>query len=89
MQSSGQKVSLTSLPSRDPIIKDFNESLSNSLDLINNEDKLCYILGDFNINPFNYKSDPLTGDFLNILYSSYFYPLIYKSTRVKKKNQQL
>ena len=27
-----------------------------------------------------YKSDTLTGDVLNILYSSYFLPLIHKST---------
>ena len=73
----------------DSIIKDFNESLSNSLDLINNEDKLCYILGDFNINLFNYKSGTLTGDFLNILYSSYFSPLIHKSTGVKENSATL
>lgn len=73
----------------DSIIKDRSESLSNSLDLINNEDKLCYIVGDFNINLFNYKSDTLTGDFLNILYSSYLFPLIHKSTRVKENSATL
>ena len=73
----------------DSIIKDFYESLSNSLDLINNEDKLCFILGDFNINLFNYKSATLTGDFLNILYFSYFSPLIHKSARVKENSATL
>lgn len=34
----------------DSVIKDFSDSLSSSLDLINKEGKLSYILGDFNIN---------------------------------------
>ena len=57
--------------------------------LINNEDKLCYIFGDFNINLFKNKLDSLTGDFLNILYSSYFFPLIHKSTQVKENSATL
>lgn len=73
----------------DSVIKDFNESLTSSLDLVNNEDTLCYILGDFSINLFTNKLDTLTGDFLNILYSSYFFPLIHKSTRVKENSAAL
>lgn len=65
------------------VIKDFNDSLSSSLDLINKEGKLCYILGDFNINLVKHKPDTLSGDFLIVLYSSYFFPpLIHKATRV-------
>jgi len=73
----------------DSTVKDFNESLSSSLDLINKEDKFCYILGDFNINLFKNNLDTLTADFLNILYSSYFFLLIYKSTRVKENSATL
>lgn len=73
----------------DSVIKDFNECLSNSLDLINKEEKICYILGDFYINLFKYKLDTLSGHFLNILYSSYFFPLIDKSTRVHENSTTL
>lgn len=73
----------------DSVVKYFNESLSSLLDLINKEDKLCYILGDFNINLFKSKLNTQTGDFLNILYSNYFFPLIHKSTRVKENSATL
>lgn len=71
------------------VIKDFNESLLCSLERVNNENKPCYILGDFNLNLLNYDTDTLTGDFLNVLYSSYFFPLIHKATRVKEKSATL
>ncbi len=73
----------------DSVIKNFNDSLSSSLDLINKDGKLCYILGDFNINLFKHKSETLSGDFLNVLYSSYFSPLIHKSTRVNGNSATL
>lgn len=75
--------------SPDSVVKDFNECLSSSLDLINKEDKLCYIFGDFNINLLKNNPDTFTADFLNILYSSYFFPLIHKPTRVKENSATL
>lgn len=44
---------------------------------------MLYILGDFNVNLLNHKTASATGEYLNILYSSYFYRLIHKPTRVK------
>lgn len=73
----------------DSVVKYFNESLSSLLDLINKEDKLCSFLGDFNINLFKNKLNTLTGDFLNILYTNYFPPLIHKSTRVKENSDNI
>lgn len=35
------------------------------------------------------KLDTLTDDFLNTLYSSYFFPVIHKSTRVKENSATL
>lgn len=88
---SGRKNVIVGVIYRPPasVIRDFNDSLSISLDLINNEDKLCYILGDFNINLFKNKLDTITGEFLNILYSSYFFSLIHESTRVKENSATL
>jgi len=73
----------------DSVLNDFNDSLSSLLYLINNENKICYIIGDFNINLFKNKSHTQPGDFLNTLYSNYFFPLIHKSTRVKKNSATL
>lgn len=73
----------------DQSIRDFNESLSNCLDRIIKENKYCYILGDFNINLLKHNTDTVTREFLNILHSSYFFPLILKSTRVKNNSVTL
>lgn len=62
-------------------IGSFIDVLASTLDLINNEDNICFLLGDFN-NLFKSENHSLTLDFLNTLYSSYLQPLIYKPTRV-------
>ncbi len=74
----------------DSSIQDFNDTLASLLDLINNEQhKYCCILGDFNINLLRKKFDTPTADFLNILYSSYYFPLIHKPTSVKENTETL
>lgn len=72
----------------DSSIQDCNDTLANLVDLINNEHKSSYILGDFNINLLKKKCDTATVDFLNIIYSSNF-PLIYKPTRVIENSATL
>ena len=67
----------------------FNNSLTISLELINKEKKMCHILGDFNINLFKSETHSPTEDFLNQLYSSYFYPTISKPTRITDKSATL
>ena len=60
----------------------FNSEFSNILDVIKTENKLCYLLGDYNINLLNYDSHELTADFVNSLYSYGFVPLINRPTRI-------
>ena len=60
----------------------FNSEFSNLLDVIKTENKLCYLLGDYNINLLNYDSHELTAGFVNSLYSYGFVPLINRPTRI-------
>ena len=59
----------------------FSEMISLTLDLINKENKLCFLLGDFNIDLFK-KDHAVIADFLNTMYSNCYYPVIYRPTRV-------
>lgn len=60
----------------------FTNYLYSCLDKIQQENKTCVILGDFNINFLNYSAHTPTEDFVNTL-SFYFYtPHIHKPTRI-------
>ena len=60
----------------------FNDKLDNILDTINKEGKLCYIMGDYNINILNSKTHQGTNEFVNMMSSYAFVPLISRPTRV-------
>ena len=60
----------------------FATSLSEILDIINNEHKQSIIMGDMNINLLKYDTHSKTNDYLNNLFSHGFLPLITKPTRV-------
>ena len=63
--------------------------MTNTLELINKEGKMAYILGDYNLDLFKSKTHSPTLDFLNNLYSNYFYPIITVPTRVTEKSATL
>ena len=63
--------------------------MASALDQITREGKMCYILGDYNINLFKSETHSPTQDFLNNLYSNYFYPIIHKPTRVTDRSATL
>ena len=63
-------------------IDDFIDDLSNILHVIKQESKLCYLMGDININLLNTDTHPRTAHFLETMYSYSFTPLITKPTRV-------
>ena len=46
------------------------------------ENKQVYIMGDFNINLLNSEKHNLTSEFLQLMYSNSYLPLINKPTRV-------
>lgn len=73
----------------DSDLNNFNNSMASALDRITREGKMCYILGDYNINLFKSETHSSTQDFLNNLYSNYFYPIIHKPTRVTDRSATL
>ena len=60
----------------------FNEKLRLILEKISDEGKLGYIAADFNINILNHDNHKPTSDFLELMYSHCFIPLITKPTRI-------
>ena len=69
-------------------VKVFNELITTIIDKINKENKLCYFMGDYNIDLLKHDSHPHTNDFLNIMYSNNFIPVITRPTR-KMINREL
>lgn len=63
----------------------FINCLTTSLSKISSEKKLCYLLGDFNINLMH----PQFCTFADHLNASAFYPLISKPTRITAINRTL
>ena len=66
----------------DAPLNDFNRSVEDILSAISFENKLSYIMGDFNINIFNSHSHQPTNEFINLMTSNSLYPLISKPTRI-------
>ena len=59
------------------------------MDKIKNENKICYLVGDYNINLINVDSHGLTSEFNDIMYSGGFIPLITRPTRVTRTSATL
>ena len=66
----------------DSDVKSFLKSFSEITEKLNLENKNCYLLGDFNINLLSVNDSYIAGEFLDIIYSSFFKPLISKHTRI-------
>ena len=60
----------------------FIESMNTVLSNIKSEGKVCYLMGDYNLNLLNADSHKPTQDFIDLLYSFNYIPLITKPTRV-------
>ena len=71
-------------------IIDFNIVLNIILDIISNENKFHFIIGDFNIDVSKpHRCGRATQDFSNLLLSISYFPLIHKPTRIVKKSASL
>ena len=62
-------------------VRSFNINLNVYLDKIRKENKICYLLGDFNINLRNHDTHNLTGEFYDLMTSNSFLPLITRPTK--------
>ena len=67
-------------PNRD--INTFNDKLGRIMDQIKSENKLCYLLGDYNINLLNCEKHDPTGQFFDVITSNGFLPIITRPIRV-------
>ena len=70
-------------------IKIFNELISEKLNMTKNENKLLYVMGDFNIDILKHDDHLATSEFLETLYSYVLFPLISKPTRIAKETATL
>ena len=67
----------------------FNRSVEDILTAISFENKLSYIMGDFNISILNSHSRQPTNEFINLMTSNSLYPLISKPTRITSSTATL
>ena len=70
-------------------IDGFNEQLKLIFDKISNIHCPCYLTGDVNINLINHASHKLTTDYLDLIYSNGYIPLINRPTRVTNETATL
>ena len=70
-------------------LKLFNENMESLLSYLKNENKLCYLIGDYNVNLFNYGKHKDTTDFVDMLHSNSFISLINRPTMIKKESATL
>ena len=74
-------------PSSD--IDKFNEHMQEIITKIENEKKLVFIMGNFNINSLNYENHTPTSDFINTFFANHLQPLILQPTKVTDSTSTL
>ena len=67
----------------------FTENINIVLNIIKMENKICYFMGDYNINILNYDSHSETAQFVDLLYSYALLPLINRPTRISQGSATL
>ena len=67
----------------------FNEFFDKVLTHVSRNQKLVYLMGDFNVNLLNEDTHSHTNDFINTLTSHSFYPSITKPTRITSRSASL
>ena len=67
----------------------FNGIIEDMVRTISNENKDCYLIGDWNINLLNSNDHNPTSDFLECMFSELFVPTINKPTRVSENSATL
>ena len=63
-------------------VKKFNDHIDQIMQNISKENKLLFLMGDFNVSLLNYESDIDTNDFINTMISHYLLPYILHPTQV-------
>ena len=63
-------------------VSSFNDEMNNIVNIVLMEKKTCYLLGHYNINILNYASHVQTAQFVDMMSSNVFLPLIIRPSRV-------
>lgn len=70
-------------------LNEFEDELENLLSKINKENKLFYLMGDINIDMLKMNQVSSVDKFMHQLFSSSFYPLVTKPTRITDRSATL
>ena len=73
----------------DANISTFNDYIKQVFDTLKNENVLCYLTGDFNINLFSTESHAPTSEFLDTNFANSYIPMITRPTRVTENTATL
>ena len=68
---------------------DFNTNIAGTLEQLRMGNQLVYLMGDYNIDLLNSERHDLTGEFVDIMYSNEFLPLISRPTRISSTSATL
>lgn len=63
-------------------INEFINKYNELVTYVSKQNKLCYIMGDFNLDLMKFQDHLATSEFLEGMYSNMFYPLITRPTRI-------
>ncbi len=67
----------------------FQSNMFDIMSIITRDQLQCTILGDMNVNLFNFETHPKTGNYLEGLFSNGFLPIIVKPTRITNSTATL
>ena len=63
-------------------VHDFVESLETVLNIINKKSKTCFLMGDFNIDLMQSNQNNVIKNYVDMIFSMSFFPMITKPTRI-------
>ena len=73
----------------DENVSDFLDSLRKLLSTTTGENKICYVMGDFNLDLLRHEQDAITGEFVELMFSHLLYSVITKPTRITSNTTSL
>ena len=73
----------------DENVTDFLNSLRKLLSTTTTENKICYVMGDFNLDLLRHEQHAITGEFVELMFSHLLYNMITKPTRITSNTTSL
>ena len=70
-------------------LRDFISELDQLVNVISRENKSVFLLGDYNLEMMKQSTHQATGEFLDVMFSRMFFPLITRPTRITSHKASL